>query len=158
LRELKNNPLLYSGLLSIISADDDPDDQFLIRQAVKDSCTAFEFHVAANGSELLEKLLRHGRHRSSDEIKPDFVLLDINMPVMDGFETLKRIRSHEQLRLIPTYILTTSRSEKEKEKCMLFGADAFYSKPAEFSLLRDIMSEIVARCLAAKHPDAVIKP
>ena len=150
--------MIYSGTISIISADDDSDDQFLIRQAVKDTCAAFEFQVASDGSELLDKLLRQGKYRAGAEIKPDIILLDINMPVMDGFETLKRIRSHEQLKMIPTFMLTTSRSEGEKEKCALLGANAFYSKPAEFSLLRGIMAEIVTKSLTFKRPEPVNKP
>jgi two-component system, response regulator len=139
---------------SIVIADDDADDQFLIQKAIKEVNSEYRYETVANGLQLMELLLRKGRYENAPVFKPDIILLDINMPILDGFSALEQIRSHEKLKNIPTYILSTSRSEIDVFKSNKLGANAFYSKPNQFSQLKNIIVEICenARVMIEKNP------
>jgi CheY-like chemotaxis protein len=139
---------------SIVIADDDVDDQFLILKAIKEINNECHLITVENGLQLMDLLLGKGSYAGKSAFKPDIILLDINMPILDGFAALEQIRSNEKLKNIPTYILSTSRSEIDKFKSNKLGANAFYSKPNQFSQLKAIIVEICenARVSLAKNP------
>jgi CheY-like chemotaxis protein len=81
---------------------------------------------------------------------PDFILLDINMPVLNGFSALAKIRSNPVLKNIPVFILTTSQSENDQLLSSELGANGFYTKPILFDQLIHILEEIV-HCAEVIH-------
>lgn len=133
---------LHNTGYSVVIADDDADDQFLIQKALKEVNEQCSFIPVTNGLQLMDMLLKEGNYKDQTVIKPDIILLDINMPKLDGFSALERVRSNANLRHIPTYMLSTSRSEQDKHKSVLLGATAFYSKPNQFAMLKAIMVEV----------------
>jgi CheY-like chemotaxis protein len=91
------------------------------------------------------QILASGYNYSHIEGYPDLILLDLNMPMMDGFEALSIIKSNSNLQHIPVYILTTSKAEKDKANALKLGASGFYSKGAS---LKDIQRIAKVVCLA----------
>lgn len=113
--------------LTILFADDDEDDVLIAKDALADSGIVNDFRVVHNGGELIEYLKRCGQ--TEDTPMPGLVLLDLKMPVMDGVEALKIIRSRMQTRWIPVVVLTSSNSETDIKQAYNLGVNSFVTKP-----------------------------
>jgi CheY-like chemotaxis protein len=129
----------------IVVADDDLDDQQIIKDGLRDCKVKVEISSVYNGLQLMDYLLAREAYRNIKEL-PDLVLLDLNMPLMDGFEVLKEIRGHSRLHHLPLYVITTSRSAEHRKKALELGATGFYSKGASSKDIRRIMHEICQEC------------
>lgn len=129
---------------NIIIADDDQDDQLLMRQAIQDVDGHCSITSVYSGFELLQLLTKSAGDLSAH---PDLIVLDINMPMMNGFTALSEIKKTDMLRGIPVFILSTSHSRTDKMLAGELGAAGFYTKPVEFSDLRKIMKEIISGSL-----------
>ena len=128
------------SLLSIVLADDDPDDQLLIREAFRKTDLSEAITIANDGVELLDYL---DLHRGAGAARrPDLILLDLNMPRMDGREALAAIKGDPDLRTIPVVVLTTSGDEDDILKTYLLGASSYIRKPVTFSGLVDVVEHI----------------
>jgi CheY-like chemotaxis protein len=137
---------LESRPIHIIIADDDDDDQFIIREALSEmSFPAVHVTQVYDGLQLLDYLHRRGSVASNYQF-PDIVLLDINMPLMNGLEALSLIRAHEDLKAIPVYLLSTSHKDM-LEPSDLAGSQGFYSKPNRVGAYRVMFEEIVSKTL-----------
>jgi len=126
---------------TIVIADDDPDDHYLVKQALNELDSTTETTSVYNGLQLLDLLLRRGTYKNMNEL-PDVILLDINMPLLDGFEALKEIRKHRELSTIPVYIMSTSQSNEDRRKAIELGATGYYQKPANFKNLVIFLSKL----------------
>ena len=123
----------------ILMADDDQDDCLLTREAFEESQTATELDFVHDGEQLMNYLLH--RPPFDDEKKyplPGLILMDLNMPRMDGREALNEIKQHIHLRCIPVIVLTTSSSEQDIVRSYRCGANSFITKPVTYSGLIDI--------------------
>jgi CheY-like chemotaxis protein len=129
----------------IVLADDDLDDQDLMKRGLRDCRVKVEINAVYNGLQLMDYLLKREAYKNITE-SPDLILLDLNMPLMDGFEVLKEIRKREELKKIPLYVITTSRSNGDKEEALRLGANGFYRKGASSVEIRKIMQEICKEC------------
>lgn len=125
----------------ILVADDDDDDQYLIRQALNETLRSHSVKMVNNGLEAVD-LLFNPKAGTKERRLPDFVLLDLNMPMLDGYAVLQEIRSNESTREIPVFILTTSRFEHDRVRSGELGANGFYSKPYQFEELKRIIRSI----------------
>ena len=124
-------------------AEDDLDDQFLIKEAIADSEFNSNIHFVNDGTELLDYLHRKGSYTEKEKWPlPDLILLDLNLPRMDGREALKEIKADSRLRRIPVVILTTSKAEQDILGSYLLGASGFISKPIKYDELVKIMRTI----------------
>jgi CheY-like chemotaxis protein len=128
----------------VVIADDDMDDQFLITRAIEETGVAHSIHIVQNGLELINYLFRTDR---PDEVKhqPDLVVMDLNMPLVDGFGALTRIRGNVAFRDVPIYVLSTSRFEYDKVRSRELGATDFFIKPYNFAGLKNIVRDIFTR-------------
>lgn len=125
----------------ILVADDDDDDQYLISQALRETLRSHSVKMVNNGLEVVDHLFKD--HTKDVAVRlPDFVLLDLNMPLLDGYAVLREIRSNEATRAIPVFILTTSRFEHDRQRSRELGATGFYSKPYQFEELKRIIKDI----------------
>jgi CheY-like chemotaxis protein len=129
----------------IVLADDDLDDQELMKRGLKDCKIKVEINAVYNGLQLMDYLLKREAYKNITE-SPDLILLDLNMPLMDGFEVLNEIRKTPGLKKIPVYVITTSRSKEDREEAMKLGASGFYSKGSSSKDIRRIMQEICEEC------------
>ena len=138
-------PEIMRNSFTIVVADDDLDDQQIIKEGLKDCRVDVRINAVYNGLQLMDYLLAREAYRNIKET-PDLILLDLNMPLMDGFDVLKEIRSNEKLNKIPIYVITTSRSSEHKKTALALGATGFYSKGASSKDIRRIMQEICHEC------------
>lgn len=144
MRETKN-------IAPILMAEDDPDDRLLAEKALEENRVANPLITVRDGEELIDYLCHKGKF--SDPVKaprPCFILLDLNMPKMDGREALKVIKADERLRRIPVVIMTTSKAEEDILVSYNVGANSYITKPVTFDglvkvvkALKDYWLEIV---------------
>lgn len=129
--------------ITILLADDDEDDRILARDALADSRLANDLRIVEDGEELMDYLLRRGRYAApQDSPRPGLILLDLNMPKMDGREALKEIKSDAGLRRIPVVVLTTSKAEEDIYRSYDLGANSFVTKPVMFDSLVKVMKDL----------------
>ncbi len=131
---------MKSGKLIII-VDDDLEDQGFLKKAITEVNDDCEIISANDGTELMDMLFCRNDYKNK-KIIPDFIILDLNMPLMDGYEVLKEIRNNTDLKHIPVYVLTTSEFEYDKIKAVAYGANAFFSKPFLYGDLVSISRRI----------------
>lgn len=125
--------------LLIYLVDDDEDDRLLLRQAFRQHTAPCHIDEFVDGVGVLEKL-----ERTEQGDYPNLILLDLNMPRMDGFATLKSIKENDNWQLIPVVILTTSDDKRDRQRTAELGADDFMVKPPSYSMLRSIIDRGVA--------------
>jgi chemotaxis family two-component system response regulator Rcp1 len=114
-------------VVEVLLVEDNPGDVRLTREAFRDANLSVRLHVAHDGVEAMAFLRREGPHIHVP--RPDLVLLDLNLPRMDGREVLALIKTDEDLKTIPTLILTTSDAEADIVQSYELQANAFLSKP-----------------------------
>lgn len=130
----------YSKTISILIAEDDPDDRDLARDALNASEFSNSLRFVEDGEELLEYLSATGRYASLEQAPtPGLILLDLNMPRKDGREALKEIKSHPMLRKIPVVVLTTSRADEDIVRTYDLGVNSYIPKPVTFEGLVEVM-------------------
>jgi len=126
--------------ITILMAEDDPDDRLLAAEALRESRVANDLRFVEDGEQLLDYLRRRGRWAHPAEApRPGLVLLDLNMPRMDGREALAQIKADPGLRRIPVVVLTTSRAEADVARSYDLGANSFITKPVTFAGLVEVM-------------------
>lgn len=126
--------------ITIVIADDDPEDRMLAEDALKESRLVNDIRFVEDGEELLEYLQQRGRFADHESApRPGLILLDLNMPRMDGREALQRIKNDPELRRIPVVILTTSKAEEDIYRSYDLGVNSFIIKPVTFESLVNIM-------------------
>ncbi len=117
----------------VLMAEDDEHDIMATRRAWKANRMANPLYIVNDGEECLEYLYRRGAYTEpASSPRPGIVLLDINMPKMDGLETLKAIRESLEFRHLPVIMLTTSQAEEDRVKSYDLGANAYIVKPIGF--------------------------
>ena len=126
--------------ISILMAEDDVEDQMLVRDAMEESRLANKLTIVSNGEELLEHL-RSCTGGTTPEL-PGLVLLDLDMPRKDGREALAEMRQDPALRRIPVVVLTTSSSEEDILRTYDLGASTYIRKPVTFDKLVDVIRTI----------------
>ena len=117
----------------ILLAEDDDDDFMLTAQALKDNRLVNRVYRVKDGIELLQYLNRRGDFENPElSPAPSLILLDLNMPRMDGREALREIKSNAGLRRYPVVVLTTSRAQEDIVRAYDLGVNSFISKPVSF--------------------------
>lgn len=122
----------------ILLADDDPEDCQLAKEALQEARLANDLHIVGDGEELLDYLQHKGKYDEENAPRPGLILLDLNMPKLDGREALKRIKEDESLRRIPVIVLTTSKAEEDIYRSYDLGANSFIPKPVSFEGLVEV--------------------
>jgi len=129
--------------IHIVMAEDDPDDRMLTRRALKRSRLANTLDTVEDGEELMDYLHQRGPYGGEDPVpRPGLILLDLNMPRLDGREALRRIKSDAELRRIPVIVLTTSEAEQDIVESYDLGVNAYVTKPVTFDGLVDAIQAL----------------
>ena len=119
--------------IAILLADDDEDDRLLTHEALAENRLANDLREVRDGTELLDYLHRRGAYAAPGAApRPGLILLDLNMPKMDGREALQQIKADPGLRTIPIVVLTTSQVEEDIYRTYDLGVNSFISKPVTF--------------------------
>jgi CheY-like chemotaxis protein len=117
--------------VQILLVEDNPDDVAITQRALAKSRVANELHVVRDGQEALEFLFGCREH-GADALRPDLILLDVNLPKANGMEVLEKIRADEQLAMIPVIMLTASDREEDIVRSYRLGSNTYIQKPVEF--------------------------
>ena len=126
--------------ISILIADDDPDDRLLIKEALAEARLANELQFVTDGVELMDFLHRRGEYAAQANAPlPGLILRDLIMPRKDGREALEEIRSDARLKRIPVVVLTTSQADRDVLRTYDLGVNSFITKPVTFEGLVDVM-------------------
>lgn len=124
----------------ILVVDDDPGDVLMIEEALEDSDVEKVIDVVNDGQEAMEFLRREGRHTAAQ--RPDVILLDLNMPRMDGRQVLGEVKQDEDLRTIPIVVLTTSNADTDIVGSYTLQANAYVTKPIDLDDFNDVVRRI----------------
>lgn len=128
--------------VSILIAEDDADDRFLMQTALNEAKWEEEIKFVENGIELLS-FLQNLKETAIGEITyPKFILLDLNMPKMDGRQALKELKSDSDFKKIPVIVFSTTKNDVEVKRCYELGANTYIVKPISFDSLVDMIQHI----------------
>lgn len=129
--------------VTILMADDDPDDCLLAKEALAESRLTNDLHFVSDGEELMDYLYQRGKYSAPGSApRPGLILLDLNMPKKDGREVLQELKSDPHLRQIPVLVLTTSKAEEDIHRSYYLGANSYITKPVTFSSLIEVMQTL----------------
>jgi len=126
--------------IEILLVEDDPGDVMMTREAFAENRLRNELHVVSDGVAAIDFLRQRGEH--ADAVRPDLVLLDLNLPKRDGREVLAEIKSDPDLRLIPVVVLTTSQAEEDVLRSYELHANAYVTKPVDFERFIAVVRKI----------------
>lgn len=126
--------------IDVLLVEDDPGDVMLTREAFADNKLRNELYVVNDGVSALEFLRRRGQY--ADAPTPDLILLDLNLPRMDGREVLAVLKADESLRRIPVVVLTTSEAEEDIMRSYQLHANAYVTKPVDFERFISVVRQI----------------
>ena len=122
--------------------DDDADDRFMFEEALQNVASHCIYHAAENGQEALSML------NSGTVGLPQIILLDVNMPVFNGWQCLSELKKDDRYKKIPVIMYSTSSYQEDIEKALKMGALCFFTKPSDFETLEKIL------CIVVKHLDS----
>lgn len=128
--------------ITILMADDDPDDRMLTKEALVENKLANDLHFVVDGEDLMDYLHQRGKYNSDNAPLPGLILLDLNMPKKDGREALAEIKKDPKLRRIPVIVLTTSKAEEDIIRSYDLGISSFITKPVTFDDLVEVAKAI----------------
>jgi CheY-like chemotaxis protein len=126
--------------IEVLLVEDDPGDVLLTKEAFADNKVKNHLHVVSDGEEAVAYLHRRGPY--ADAVRPDLVLLDLNLPRKDGREVLKDIKADPELRTIPVVVLTTSEADEDILSSYDLHANAYVTKPVDFDSFIRIVRQI----------------
>ncbi len=126
--------------IEVLLVEDDPGDVVMTREALAESKVMNELHVVSNGEDALRFLRREAPYE--DAPRPGLVLLDLNLPRVDGREVLAEVKSDPELRRIPIVVLTTSQAEEDIIRSYDLHANAFVSKPVDFDRFLEVVRQV----------------
>ena len=130
----------YPKPITILMADDDPDDRQLTREAFEEAKLANDLRFVEDGVELLDYLHRRGKYADpASSPRPGLILLDLNMPRKDGREALQELKQDPRFRAIRVIILTTSKAEEDILRTYNLSAASYITKPVTFEGLVDVI-------------------
>lgn len=139
---MSNKPVNLTGMkdIHILLIEDNEGDVILTLEALREATTDNQVSVTHDGQEALHFLRREGKYQ--DALSPDLILLDINLPKIDGKEVLVNIKTDEQLKRIPVIMFTTSSSEKDILDAYNLNANCYITKPVNLNAFTDVVRSI----------------
>lgn len=126
--------------VDILLVEDNPGDVRLTMEAWRDSKVCNQLHIATDGAEAIAYLRREGQYTQA--VRPDLILLDLNLPKKDGREVLAEIKADKELTMIPVVVLTTSDAEEDILKSYGLHANCYITKPVDFEKFRIVVRTI----------------
>ena len=131
---------MIGSVIQILLVEDDPGDVLMTREAFEDNKVANTLHVVSDGAEAMDFLRKEGSFTEAPT--PDLVLLDLNLPRMDGREVLAAVKADDALRQIPIVVLTTSEAEEDVLRSYALHANAYVTKPVDFDRFIEVVRKI----------------
>jgi len=127
----------------ILLVEDNPNDEALTLRAFKKSQILNQIDVVRDGQEALDYLFCEGQYAERDkDLLPQVILLDINLPKIDGLEVLRHLRANDKTRIIPVVIMTTSDEQNDLITSYQLGANSYVQKPVELNMFMDAIKQL----------------
>jgi CheY-like chemotaxis protein len=126
--------------IEVLLVEDDPGDVLMTQEAFEEHKVRNRLTVVSDGAEALAYLRRQGRH--AEAVRPDLILLDLNLPKRDGRQVLEEIKKDEDLGRIPVVVLTTSSADEDIVRSYQLHANAYVTKPVDFDRFISVIRQI----------------
>jgi len=139
--------------VTILLAEDDPGHARLIEKNLRRGNVTNEIVFATNGQEAIDYLFSEGEYANNKHASHLLVLLDLNMPVLDGYQVLERIKADERTKSIPVIILTTTDDPREVARCYELGCNVYVTKPVDYEQFAEAMRKLGLFLLVVMIPD-----
>lgn len=127
-------------LRRLLLVEDNPGDIRLTREAIKESGVEIEMQVVSDGELVMDYLLK--KDNFPDAVRPEIIMLDLNLPKKNGLEILKEIKSNDQLKRIPVIAVTTSEADHDVNRAYELGANAYVLKPVDFDDFTRVLQQM----------------
>lgn len=138
-------PFSQTRDMIILLVDDDPGDQELTRRALAEDVIKTDLRIVSDGEEAMDYLNRRGKYQEANTAPtPDLILLDLNMPKMDGRQVLEQLQTDSNLNAIPVVVMTTSQQEEDILRSYKLGCNSFVNKPVEINSFVDAVRQLGA--------------
>jgi CheY-like chemotaxis protein len=128
--------------VTILLVEDDPGHARLIEKNLRRSNITNHIVTASDGQQAVDYLFGTGEHAGNDLPSPLLVLLDLNLPVLDGYQVLQRMKADEQTRRIPVVILTTTDDRREVSRCYDLGCNVYVTKPVDYEQFSEAIRQL----------------
>lgn len=130
----------YKGNLELMLIEDNPAEIMLMEEILAEAGVTLELRLVSDGEAALEYLRRQGRFVAAS--RPDLIMLDLNLPGLDGRQVLREIKEDPDLRAIPVIILTTSQAEEDIQQCYQLQANCYITKPVSLEAFIEVIRSI----------------
>lgn len=138
---------------TILLAEDDPNDALLIKRAFAKSGINSAVQIVPDGEEAIAYLSGNGKYADRQTFPfPDFFITDLKMPRKSGFDVLHWIQSHEDCCIVPIIVLSSSRQEEDIRRAYRLNANSYFTKPADFSELQNVLRKMYDYWLSCEKP------
>jgi len=134
------HPVVEAMPIEVLLVEDDPGDVLMTQEAFEEHKVRNKLSVVSDGEEALAYLRQQGQHAEAP--RPDLILLDLNLPRIDGREVLQVIKQDEDLRRIPVVVLTTSQADEDILRSYSLHANAYVTKPVDFERFIAVIRQI----------------
>ena len=128
------------SVIDVLLVEDDPGDALMTQEAFEHHKIRNSLHIVRDGVEALQFLRREGEHANAP--RPGLIMLDLNLPRMDGREVLAEVKADERFRSIPVVVLTTSEAEEDILRSYNLHANAYVTKPVDFDRFIEVVRQI----------------
>lgn len=145
--------MCHHHAVTILLVEDDPGHARLIEKNLRRAGVTNEIILVDNGKKAVDFLFRNGEYVGVEQLAHLLVLLDLNLPVLDGYQVLKTIKADERTRKIPIVILTTTDNPHEISKCYELGCNIYVTKPVEYEQFADAMRNLGMFLTIVKIPE-----
>jgi len=140
--------------VTILLVEDDPGHARLIEKNLRRSNVANNIVKAGDGQQAIDYLFGQGEHAGSKPPSPLLVLLDLNLPVLDGYQVLQRMKADERTKHIPVIILTTTDDRREVSRCYALGCNVYVTKPVEYAQFSEAIRKLGMLLSIVTVPDS----
>ncbi len=137
----------------ILLVEDDPGHALLIEKNLRRAGISNEIAVLDNGQKAVDYLFKEGEYRDGHHPLPPLILLDLNLPVLDGYQVLKLIKNDERTKKIPVIVLTTTDNPHEVSRCYELGCNVYITKPVEYDRFTDAIRTLGLFLSIVKVPE-----
>jgi len=128
--------------VTILLVEDDPGHALLIEKNLRRAGIANNIIKLDDGQKAVDYLFKNGAYKRDDNPAPVLILLDLNLPVLDGYQVLKTIRGDDRTRSIPVVVLTTTDNPHEITRCYELGCNVYITKPVEYETFSDAIRKL----------------
>ncbi len=139
--------------VSILLVEDDPGHALLIEKNLRRAGIANEITVLDTGQKAVDYLFKEGAYKEGQHALPPLILLDLNLPVLDGYQVLKMIKNDERTKKIPVIVLTTTDNPHEVSRCYELGCNVYITKPVEYERFSDAIRTLGLFLSIVKVPE-----